>query len=290
MNVLSLFDGIGVGKLALEQLGKDHNYFASEIDKTAIGVCNKQLSDITHLGDIKDISGRDLPPIDLIMGGSPCQGFSCEGRQENFEHKQSRLFWEFIRLLKETSPRYFLLENVVMKKIWEEIITSYMGVEPLKINSSLFTCQNRERLYWTNIPLKEEMDIKEETLEDIVDPDLPMDGEVIQKRDKKINKHKLNKIGETDKEIGRERPRRVYSVKGKCPTLLSGGGKDNTPKISFDGDNWRALSIEECEKAQGLPVGYTQFTEEKELSFYKRKILLGNSWTLPVIKYLLSLI
>ena len=153
MNVLSLFDGIATGRLALENLGiKVDTYYASEIDKYCITIAQKNFPDIVQVGDVKELSADDLPKIDLLMGGSPCQGFSTAGKQLNFEDPRSKLFFEFVRLLKELKPKYFILENNRMKKEYQDIISEYLGVQPLKINSALVCAQNRARLYWTNIP------------------------------------------------------------------------------------------------------------------------------------------
>lgn len=153
INVLSLFDGMSCGSIALSKLGVEvNNYFASEIDKFAIKVAKHNYPNIVHIGDVTKVKGDDLPKIDLLIGGSPCQGFSFAGKQLNFEDPRSKLFFDFVRLLKETKPKYFLLENVKMKKEYEQIITDHLGVEPIMINSALVSAQNRKRLYWTNIP------------------------------------------------------------------------------------------------------------------------------------------
>ena len=153
INVLSLFDGMSCGQIALNRAGiKYDNYFASEIDKHAIKVTQANYPDTIQLGDVTKVKGAELPKIDLLIGGSPCQGFSFAGKQLNFDDPRSKLFFEFVRLLDETKPKYFLLENVVMKKEYEQIITDHLGVEPILINSALVSAQNRKRLYWTNIP------------------------------------------------------------------------------------------------------------------------------------------
>jgi len=153
MNVLSLFDGMSCGQIALDQLGIPVNkYFAAEIDKYAIQVAKRNYPDMIHLGDVKEIDPNELPKIDLLIGGSPCQGFSFGGKGLNFSDPRSKLFFEFDRLLKALKPKYFLLENVKMKKESEQVITDYLGVEPIEINSNLVSAQNRKRLYWTNIP------------------------------------------------------------------------------------------------------------------------------------------
>jgi DNA (cytosine-5)-methyltransferase 3A len=149
INVLSLFDGMSCGQLALSRLGIEvENYYAAEIDTHAIKVTQHNFPNTIQLGDVTKIKGSDLPKIDLIIGGSPCQGFSFAGKQLNFNDPRSALFFEFVRLIKECKPKYFLLENVVMKKESEKVITELLGVEPIMINSSLVSAQNRKRLYW----------------------------------------------------------------------------------------------------------------------------------------------
>lgn len=153
INVLSCFDGMSCGRLALAQVGVPvANYFASEVDKYAMKVTQRNYPNTKQVGDITRIKGSDFPAIDLLIGGSPCQGFSFAGKQLNFNDPRSRLFFEFVRLLEETKPTYFLLENVLMKKEYEQVITNCLGVEPVLINSALVSAQNRRRLYWTNIP------------------------------------------------------------------------------------------------------------------------------------------
>ena len=153
INVLSLFDGMSCGQIALDRLGIEvDKYYASEIDKYAMTIAKKNYPNILHIGDVTQVDGTKLDKIDLMIGGSPCQGFSFAGKQLNFKDPRSALYFEFVRLLKETKPKYFLLENVRMKKEFQAIITKDLGVEPIMINSSLLSAQNRVRLYWTNIP------------------------------------------------------------------------------------------------------------------------------------------
>jgi DNA-cytosine methyltransferase len=153
LNVLSLFDGMSCGQIALERVGiKVNNYFASEIDKYAIQVAKHNYPNMQHIGDVTQVKASELPKIDLLIGGSPCQGFSFAGKQLNFNDPRSKLFFEFVRLLKECNPKYFLLENVKMKKEYQDVITEHLGVEPIEINSNLLSAQNRKRIYWTNIP------------------------------------------------------------------------------------------------------------------------------------------
>ena len=170
MNVLSLFDGMSCGRLALDRLGIEvDKYYASEIDKYAIQVSQANYPDIIQIGDVCDVKAEDLEPIDLILAGSPCQGFSFAGAQLAFDDPRSALFFEFVRLLKECSPKYFLLENVKMKKEYLDIISDQVGVEPILINSALLSAQNRQRYYWTNIPNVEQPEDRGIVLRDILE-------------------------------------------------------------------------------------------------------------------------
>jgi DNA (cytosine-5)-methyltransferase 3A len=178
MNILSLFDGMSCGQQALERVGiKIDKYFASEIDKYAIQVTMANYPNTIQLGSVVNLDGHSLPKIDILIGGSPCQSFSFAGKrkgmstkdeqeiltldhylqlkEEGFEFEgQSYLFWEYMRLLNEVNPKYFLLENVMMGEKWEKVLSKAIGVKPIMINSSLLSAQNRQRLYWTNIGLK----------------------------------------------------------------------------------------------------------------------------------------
>lgn len=156
LNVLSLFDGMSAGRIALERAGiRVQNYFASEIDKHAIKVSQDNYPEIIQVGDVTQIDVSKLPRIDLLIGGPPCQGFSLAGKQIAFDDPRSMLYFEYERILKELqviNPNIkFLLENVKMKQEFKDVITSRLGVEPIAINSNLVSAQNRYRLYWTNI-------------------------------------------------------------------------------------------------------------------------------------------
>jgi len=173
MNVLSLFDGMSCGQLALQRAGiQVENYFAAEIDKYAIQVTQANFPDTVQLGDVTTVDPDSLPQIDLLIGGSPCQGFSFAGKQLNFDDPRSKLFWEYVRLLKALKPKYFLLENVKMKKESMDVITEALGVEPIFINSSLVSAQNRPRIYWTNIPFDVPTEDKGIVLKDILEPEV----------------------------------------------------------------------------------------------------------------------
>ena len=179
MNVLSLFDGMSCGRIALDQLGiKVDNYYACEIDKYAMQVSQANYPEIIQLGDVCDVKSEDLPKIDLILAGSPCQGFSFAGKQLAFDDPRSALFFEFIRLLKECKPKYFLLENVRMKKEYLQVISEQVsacypeipfGIEPTMICSSLVSAQSRKRYYWTNIPNVTQPEQKGIVLRDILE-------------------------------------------------------------------------------------------------------------------------
>lgn len=174
LTVLSLFDGMSCGQIALREAGiKVSKYFASEIDKYAIAQTQHNFPETVQLGDVRGVRAADLPPIDLLIGGSPCQGFSFAGKQLNFDDPRSVLFFEYVRILKEirvcNPDVLFLLENVRMKKACENVISQQLGLFPVVINSALVSAQNRVRLYWTNIRTKEERGI----FETLVYTDIP---------------------------------------------------------------------------------------------------------------------
>ena len=266
MNVLSLFDGISCGQIALDQLGiKVDNYFASEIDKHAIQIAQKNYPDTIQVGDVTSVKGLDLPKIDLLCGGSPCQGFSSAGKELNFEDPRSKLFFEFVRLLKETKPKYFLLENVSMKKEFRDIISSHLGVEPILINSSKLTAQNRVRYYWTNIP----------------NVSLPVDNGVMAEDVLCI---KGVRIGQPQpfprnyKSLGLKRVERMeFRTDGKSNALINDRRKN---QIETE-NGYRKLTPLECEKLQTIPHNYTE-----GVSNTQRYKMLGNGWTVDVIKHI----
>jgi len=173
MKVLSLFDGMSCGQIALDQLGiKVDKYYASEIDKYAIQVTQKNYPNTIQVGDICELDPQDFQDVDLIMGGSPCQGFSFAGKQLAFDDPRSKLFFEFVRMVEGIKPKYFLLENVRMKKEYLQIITDTLGVEPIFINSALVSAQSRQRYYWTNIPGIQQPEDKGIVLKDILQDDV----------------------------------------------------------------------------------------------------------------------
>lgn len=272
MNVLSLFDGMSCGQIALNRAGiKYDKYFASEIDKYAIQVTQHNYPETIQIGDILDVKGSDLPKIDIMFGGSPCQGFSFAGKRLNFEDPRSKLFFEFVRLKEELNPKYFLLENVKMKKEHEQVITEHMGVEPIRINSNLVSAQSRERLYWTNIPGIEQPKDKGILVKDIID----YTGE-----------HKTLPPKTIQAQLYYAKN---YKATGKAPTLTRelahGWGKNITPKCYLEikavtGED-RLFSPLECERLQTVPDNYSSVVSNTQ-----RFNMLGNGWTVDVITHI----
>ena len=296
LNVLSLFDGMSCGQIALERAGfKIKNYFAAEIDKYAIKVTQANYPNTIQLGDVKKVSVKNFPKIDILIGGSPCQGFSFAGKQLNFDDPRSKLFFEYARILKEVKPRYFLLENVRMKKESQDIITKYLGVEPIEINSSLVSAQSRKRLYWTNIPNIQQPEDKGILLKDIIEDEAKGYGSYVdraksltltasysknpQHTDQK--RKQMIEVGHAKEIKGRDSLKRVYSVEGKCPTLTAVCGGHQEKKITTDNVTWRKLTLTECERLQTVPEGYTA-----HVSNTQRYKMLGNGWTVDVIAHI----
>jgi DNA (cytosine-5)-methyltransferase 3A len=217
MNVLSLFDGMSCGRIALERLGiQVDNYYASEIDKYAIQVSQANYPDIIQVGDVTELDTSTLPKIDLIMGGSPCQGFSFAGKQLAFDDPRSALFFEFVRCVEELKPKYFLLENVRMKKEYLDVISEYMGVEPIMINSALVSAQNRVRFYWTNIPGIEQPEQRGIVLRDILETNASNEylaGENLQKNYRGGNQLNPNYKSQANT---------IHDTEGKSGTICAG--------------------------------------------------------------------
>jgi site-specific DNA-cytosine methylase len=320
MNILSLFDGMSCDRIALQRSNiKVDNYFASEIDKYAIKVSTANYPDIIQVGDITKLqykeetlitsTGEHKVDIDLLIGGSPCQTFSSLGNQTGFEGK-SGLFWEYIRLLKEVKPRYFLLENVRMKQEWEDIISKELGVKPIRLNSSLVSAQSRNRLYWTNIPVNNPED-KGITLSSIVDKNASKKYYLSEKAKKYIcSKERLSKqlcnINGTSDDKSTILLARYTGLNGtflcvdcngnlsseKSGTLLAryAKGVSNFGGDSFvlDGDNFldfniRRFTPNECEKLQTVPIDYTNYVSDTQ-----RYKMLGNGWTVDIISHIFN--
>ena len=170
MNVLSLFDGMSCGQVTLRELGIPvTNYFASEIDEHAINITMHNFPNTKQLGDVRKVQAKDLPQIDLLLAGSPCQGFSRSGLQKNLEDPRSALYFEFERLLKECKPKYFLLENVLMDEWPRRVISTRLGYDPIELCGSSFSAIRRPRLYWSNIPIKQVKEYSKQVIADILD-------------------------------------------------------------------------------------------------------------------------
>ncbi len=300
INVLSLFDGMSCGQIALERTNIPvENYFASEIEKSSILVTKTNYPKTIHVGDVRLLKKENFPEIDLLIGGSPCQSFSFEGKrngmstkenievtsleqylelkQKKFEFKgQSYLFWEYARILKEVNPKLFLLENVKMVKKWKDIISKTLGVEPIEINSSLVSAQNRKRLYWTNISEKiEQPKDKELYFRDIFDKD--------------ESSYSFWKPDQMEKWFRKEYVRKDYyrieQKDNKVQCLMAFFGH-NHPKTWYEENKlFRRLTRLEFERLQTVPEGYT-------LSVSNRKAfqMLGNGWTVDIIAHIFNYI
>lgn len=296
MTVLSLFDGISCGRIALERAGiKDITYYASEIKKCAIRCSHENYSDIIHIGDVKKISYDDgvlytehgvfnVGTIDLLIGGSPCQDFSIAASSWHKEQHgkyglngdKSSLFYEFLRLKEEIKPGYFLLENVVMKKESERELSNYLGVNAIHINSNLVSFQNRNRLYWTNIPNITKPTDKSISFQDYKDND------IIRCEESKVNKTP-SRVRMWNNGGGRETYKNcaniTHSAKIGCLTRK----QDRCPNsglIEYK-DFCRFLTRRELEAAQTLPPGYCD-----SLTYNQVQDVTGDAWTVDIVSHL----
>lgn len=294
MNVLSLFDGMSCGRLALERAGiKVYNYFSSEIDTYCIKVADKNWprDAKNRLGDVCKINAKELPKIDLLIAGSPCQGFSFAGKQLAFDDPRSKLFFEFVMLKNELTPKYFLLENVRMKKEFQDVISEHLGVEPICINSALVSAQNRVRYYWTNIPgvsQPPDLGIK---LQDILE-----NGHSDRLKSFCIDAN-YYKGGNIDNYLKKNRRQLVFDkpIVFEKPHGANKGGCKNREKFNtlrvctsgnyalYTGTGFRKLTPIECERLQTVPDNYTDGVSNSQ-----RYKMLGNGWTVDVIAHILS--
>lgn len=314
MNVLSLFDGISCGRVALSRAGISvDSYHAWEIDRHAIQVSKNNYSDIVHKGDVTVADFKSYKGgVDLLIGGSPCQGFSFAGKQLNFSDPRSRLYFEFERAIEEAAPRYFLLENVAMKKEYEETITERLGVQPLRIDSGAFSAQGRKRLYWTNIPVAAPpvFNAARPKLRDIVHE---YDGSGQDVTPYKLPADRARTIIEKEVEKGKiARDRGGYTIHGEHVELGAPGSylfgcitpdrinkRQNGQRFNR-GEKFYTLTAQdrhgilingyirkltpvECERLQTLPDGYTAGVPDPQ-----RYKCLGNGWTVDVIAWILS--
>lgn len=291
INVLSLFDGMSCGQIALEKAGiKINKYYASEINEKAIKVTQYNYPNTIQLGDITLIDDdklKQLPKIDLLIGGSPCQGFSIAGKKLNFEDGRSKLFFEYVRILnwikENNNPKVkFLLENVKMKDEIADAIDKILGAKRTYIDSRYFTGHIRKRYYWTNIYINE-YPMKDIKIKDII-YDLPYDKDMNFFLDRTeynpstsfdgiITINPRDKNGKQTWQRGR-----VYDIEGNCPTICATLFDLN---ITKDHKTYRKLTISECEKLQGVPKDYTKIVAKNEAGE-----MLGNGWTVDVIAHI----
>tara|TARA_B100001175_G_scaffold219003_1_gene186313 strand:+ start:225 stop:1148 length:924 start_codon:yes stop_codon:yes gene_type:complete len=291
LNVLSLFDGIGCSRLALKKSPnlKVNKYFYSEVDKNCIKLLKTKYPDDIYVGAVENIDIKKLPKIDLLIGGSPCQDLSNAHKGDGIGGVRSSLFYQFVKIKNKLKPKYFLLENV--KNKWSKLMDKEIGVSGIELNSLYLSGQYRPRVYWSNIEFNEiNQDSKNKTIKDYLEkkPDNKYFFNLNLKRINKINNQKklksgINKIFIIPREQlkDNERQRRVYDINGKSPTLLA---RSDTPKI-FINKRIRKLTPLECERLQGLPDNYT--SDYSNTTRYK---MIGNGFTVQVIKYILSFI
>ena len=287
--MLSLFDGISCGMVALERAGIPvKRYVAYEIEKNAIKISQKNYPQIEQCGDVRTADFSQYEGFDLLIGGSPCQDLSNykydRGEVKGLDGEKSGLFYYYVKALKEVKPKYFLLENVAsMEKKWADVISEELGVEPIMINSALVCAAERKRLYWTNIPNIEQPEDKGIVLKDIVIPaneiadkywytKYPItvhDGDVKVKATIHLNSHRQAK--------------EVYGLNYKCNTLLCDGNGGNLAKKVYQDNRVRRLTPLEYERLQTLPDYYTDCVADS-----RRYTAIGNGWTVDVIAHILK--
>jgi len=273
--VLGLFDGVSCGQVALQQAGITYDrYLSSEIDPKAIAVAEANFPATEQLGDINDWRNWDLPDdIDLVMGGSPCQGFSFAGSPRNFGDPRSQLFFRFAEIVEAVQPRFFLLENVKMSAISEAVITERLGVEPLRINSRLVSPQSRQRLYWTNIPGITLPEDQQRRFSDILQPDSQVDPKYW------ITAAHLNRIQNST-----DVPKGFTAIDPEIAVCMTArqitNWKGNYHRTA---SGIRKITPLEAERLQTLPDNYTASVADTH-----RYRLIGNGWTVAVIAHLFS--
>lgn len=324
ISVLSLFDGMSCGQIALEKAGVHVNqYYAAEIDKYAKCVTQINYPKTIQLGSVTGVSEMVLPWIDLLIGGSPCQGFSFAGKQLNFDDPRSKLFFEYVRILNElraiNPDIYFLMENVRMKKEFQDIISEHLGVQPIYIDSALVSGQTRKRLYWTNIPsIKQPADRGIMLRDVLITPGLGVvknRGELQERNDKSLcicysyykgadNHAQRTMILPmeylTDAEIERAIVKHSGKVwksgnrmgnmafpnnpdkKAQCLAATRIKGAREAIHVQ-DIKGIRMLHPIECERLQGVPDNYTDHVSRSQ-----RYKMLGNGWNVETIAHIFS--
>lgn len=294
LKVLSLFDGISCGQVALERAGfKVDTYYASEIEESAIKITQKNYPDTIQLGDITKLTNDQLDrimPIDIVIGGSPCQDLSNykydRGEVTGLNGEKSGLFYEYIRILKYVNPKYFLLENVAsMEDKWRDLISEVLGVKPIMINSALVSAQERKRYYWTNIEGITLPEDKGLVIRDIIQDDKDIDKKYWYDREFTYNGDD-NKVQCTLIGSGLMRNmREVYNQNSKCNTLLCDGDGGNRQKKVFQNGKCRKFTPLEYERMQTLSDNYTDCVCDS-----KRYTGVGNGWTVDIVAHIFKYI
>ena len=290
INVLSLFDGISCARIALDRLNVDCNYFASEIDKFAIQVSKSNYKDITHLGDVKNIVSSTLPKIDLLIGGSPCVDLSVanlSSRRLGLEGTKSGLFYEYLRLLDELKPTYFLLENVAsMKNDQRDMISKYLNVPHILINSLDFSAQKRKRYYWTNIKVDDftpKNILLKDILETNVDSKYYFDDEKLAKVVYAKGKKEVKRNYDGFEFVYKEGAIPFPNDPNKKANCLISSQSNRTINVVKDDKGYRKLTPLECERLQTVSDNYTSVVSDSQR--YKQ---LGNGFTIDVIAHLIK--
>lgn len=305
MNILSLFDGISCGRVALERVGiQINNYFSSEIDKYALKISNNNYPNNVCLGSVDEIDIDKLPKIDLLIGGPPCQSLAICGPMTGFKGKSS-LFYTYVeilnKLIKKNPDLLFLCENVYSKTEWVNEMTKNLGVDPIKINSALVSAQTRKRIYWTNIPDIKQPEDKGLYLRDVIEKSVENKYYYSERSLKCLDVNACRQ-----KLLNMDRSKRQYYVPefdyidnptvfvlNKKSLCITSNYQKQMPcnylksqgQIVFDGDGARRLTIEECERLQTLPQGYT---DGMGISDKQRYATIGNGWTVDVIAHIFS--
>ena len=301
MIVLSLFYGMSGGQLALQKAGLQvDKYYSCEIDEYAQSVTRYNFPDTIFLGDVTKVDFSKLKDIDLVIGGSPCQDLSfAKGNGKGLEGSRSSLFYKFVEAIEVCKPEYFLLENVKMKQEWKDIISDLLGVQPIFINSADFSAQNRQRLYWTNIPIAPWTPCKTK-LQDIL--------EVFKEEDWYVNRDKAYTMtatysGACPRDYYEKSSRQLAFTdreKSHCldANYFKGGNlksyfKKHRRQLVFMNPSmlqWRKLTPIECERLQTVPDNYTSKCvrdgKEVKISNTQRYKMLGNGWTINVIAHI----
>ncbi len=292
MKILSLFDGLGGAFLALKRAGIDiEKYYRSEIDPYSNQVASFRIPESINLGDVRLVKhfAGILGEIDILIAGSPCQGFSYAGRMLNFEDPRSKLFFEFYEILKLFEPKYFLLENVNMKQEFQDVISDLLGVQPIKINSNLLSAQNRPRLYWTNIPGVKQPRDKRVYLSSVTLGRYFLTTENLTHSKKAIDyMNRTVKGGRNHWDFGHHSDVR----NDKSAAVVANFFKGVPYNVLKDWGSIRKFHPIECERLQTIPDNWTKVphfkNKNKEISNTQRYKMLGNSFTVEVITHILN--